>query len=1061
MVGIHGLAFSPRRPWSELGFPHRSGEGEVLAIGANDSILEIWDPTTRQQVRTLPFPEAGGILGVAFSSDAKLIAAAGGPVLKVWSVGDGRLLHTFKGGHRLSNVVFSSDGLLVAASGETVVTVWSLADEESKTFGAPNSAAIFDDSRLVTIGSSQAPGERFDINRPYAIRVWDVQTGNKLKEFVGESPRVISVQRVASSTLLVWGENWCAITHSSCNDIQSWNLISGSHERLPAPVSTATAGTLCPDGHTVLAGFNNGKISLSNRAQGPDFYQSDSADANAFLESAACNDDSSLFAASEMRGRTFLWRNGPRSPIATLSGVIVEVESLNLLSTNHLISGNMGANYSYGYTESLTDWDLVSAHGPDIRSASLPVTVNSERGVYAWLEGPNRTPNGAHLTIGTTKGEVQTGIVADRGSRMAFSKSGKLLAIADDKKLSIWETVPAQKIYDLPSNAQYQIENVSFGAGDNTLVSAGGDGTATIWDLHNRKERCSTTQLHAPEHTVWAVAMNHAGVVLAWGGNDQIINLSDVNTCQTYRSWSRPDTLGALSFSPDDKLLASAWNDGVIDLWNLSSDTHVSVSGHLWSATSLSFNPTGTILASGSWDGTSKLWDVATGQQLVTIITFADLHNWAAVTPEGLFDASADGIKNLFWRVGHTNEIIPLDTYFGDYYHPGLIPELYSGGRPKPIVDLASRLRFPSLRVLGAAGIAHVETQNGDWFLCLRKPLSDNEATVTQIYPRGGDPVLPSAESFSRDDSRSDCAYRWSLPRDGAPYSLNREAPDKRPPLNNTSNNNLFVFTVGITEYETDLRYKINGTYPQLPFAAADADLVDDFFKKESSNEKKSFTRITVLPGLRNHEATLRNIRESLASIAQKAQPGDVVMLFFAGHGVVQPGEEMFDFIPYIPPPTDLLTAPVLNERDIGFNTAMLADAIRNLPTSNVIVVIDACQSGGALESLQNIAKMEETIYKLRNSANNAIVASEQPGLFLISAATPIEEAAATDKLQHGILSSVLLDAFRVSPRVTAWDVMTTIRREVPARAAQQGWSQTSLATHVGADLLLINRGTH
>src|SRR6476469_8547462 len=153
MVGVHGLVFSPRRPWSDLGFPNRSGEGEVLAIGANDSILEIWDPTTRQQVRTLLFPEAGGISSVVFSPDAKLIAAAGGPVLKVWSTGDGRLLHTFKRGERLSGVVFSSDGLLVAASGERVVTVWSLADETSRTFAHSNSAVAFDDTRLVTIGS--------------------------------------------------------------------------------------------------------------------------------------------------------------------------------------------------------------------------------------------------------------------------------------------------------------------------------------------------------------------------------------------------------------------------------------------------------------------------------------------------------------------------------------------------------------------------------------------------------------------------------------------------------------------------------------------------------------------------------------------------------------------------------------------------------------------------------------------------------------------------------------------------------------------------------------------
>ena len=1071
MVGIHGLAFSPKRPWMELGFPHRAGDGELLAVGANDSILELWDPTSNEQVRTLRFPEGGTISAVAFTSDSKLIAAAGGSLIKIWSVETGRLLHTLHGADRsYHSIDFSPDGSKVAASGAKAVTVWSLSDEKPNSFAdaAYNAAAVFiSETRIVTVGSSQSSNETQDRNRPYAIRVWDLQSDMKLGEFIGSSPQILSARYTSPNTIVVWGENYCALTHSSCNVVESWNLTSGAHHAMPTTPETATAGAVCPDGSTELAAFNDGVISLSSPMQGADYYKSKQADPKAFLEAAACNYDSTLFAAADMTGRVFLWRNGSPQPIATLAGVIAEVDSIGFASNSHLISGNQGANYAFGYTESLTDWDLLSPRHPEIVLAGLPVSVNTSNGTYAWLTGPGRTINGAQVVVGTAEHNTPTGIAADRGARMDFSKRGDLLAVATDtegmtwrSKIGVWKAGPFQKLYDLDPSGPSLVERVTFGSDDNTVITTGGDGL-TVYDLTTRAPKCVSGQKNAPEHTVWAAAVNHIGSLFAWGGNDDTVTLSDLGDCKPEKAFRHGDSaLLALSFSSGDKLLASAFSDGVIDIWNLTSDRHLSLIGHMWDVSSLSFNVSGTILVSGSWDGTTKLWDVETGKELVSLITFADLQNWAAVTPEGLFDASADGIKSLFWRVDDTNELVALDTYYGDYYHPGLISEIYTGGRPKPVVDLASRLRFPSLRVLGEAGLAHLEKQQDDYVLCVSASFSGNVNEAAKIYPRGGEPIFPSVETFSRDDARPDCAYRWLLPRDGAPYALDAPVSDERPKLTDTSKKRLFVFTVGITKYEQDLRYKINGTYPPLPFASADADLVSAVFEKQKGEANKPFNKIIVLPGLRDNNATLSNIRQALDSIGKQALPGDVVLLFFAGHGVVQPGEEMFDFIPYVGRPRDLLTAPILDESKIGFNTAMLADAIRNLNTSNVVVVIDACQAGGALESLQNIAKMERKIYQLRTGARNPKRVESEPGLFLISAAMPIEEAAATDKLQHGILSSVLLDALQGQSIVSAWDVMTAIQREVPIRAAQQGWSQTSLATHVGADFLLVGAAT-
>ena len=64
-----------------------------------------------------------------------------------------------------------------------------------------------------------------------------------------------------------------------------------------------------------------------------------------------------------------------------------------------------------------------------------------------------------------------------------------------------------------------------------------------------------------------------------------------------------------------------------------------------------------------------------------------------------------------------------------------------------------------------------------------------------------------------------------------------------------------------------------------------------------------------------------------------------MVLLYLAGHGKVAVGEEMFDFVP--------VDGRDANLRDTAINTAMIAEALRNLPARRIVLIVDACQSGG------------------------------------------------------------------------------------------------------------------
>lgn len=77
-----------------------------------------------------------------------------------------------------------------------------------------------------------------------------------------------------------------------------------------------------------------------------------------------------------------------------------------------------------------------------------------------------------------------------------------------------------------------------------------------------------------------------------------------------------------------------------------------------------------------------------------------------------------------------------------------------------------------------------------------------------------------------------------------------------------------------------------------------------------------------------------------------------MVVLYFSGHGYVPPDQEMFYF-----EPIDIHGESNEDQSKGAISTAMLVDMVRNIKAKHIILIIDACQSGGASDSLRQIAE--------------------------------------------------------------------------------------------------------
>jgi hypothetical protein len=117
---VTGLAFSP--------------DGKTLASGGFDDKIKFWDVSGGSNIRTID-GQSGPIGALAFSNDGTTVASANGDdSVALWDVGTGNLLHKFVGHtNDVNDVAFTPDGkILVSASTDGTARLWTVSTGEQR-----------------------------------------------------------------------------------------------------------------------------------------------------------------------------------------------------------------------------------------------------------------------------------------------------------------------------------------------------------------------------------------------------------------------------------------------------------------------------------------------------------------------------------------------------------------------------------------------------------------------------------------------------------------------------------------------------------------------------------------------------------------------------------------------------------------------------------------------------------------------------------------------------------------------------------------------------------------
>ena len=186
---------------------------------------------------------------------------------------------------------------------------------------------------------------------------------------------------------------------------------------------------------------------------------------------------------------------------------------------------------------------------------------------------------------------------------------------------------------------------------------------------------------------------------------------------------------------------------------------------------------------------------------------------------------------------------------------------------------------------------------------------------------------------------------------------------------------------------------------------------------------------------LLDSDATLEGIREALASVAGVSGPADTVVIFFSGHGA-RLGDRV--------DPESALLPVDCDARDLRGTTLSEAEfsaALQRFTTGRLLVLIDACRSGGAGSFKGIVATETPTLGYSEKSLGRL---AQGAGRVLIASSRASEDSLVFPRARNSVFTCHLLEALRGQALtrgdglIRVFDVFNhvseKVKRDVPGR---------------------------
>lgn len=510
------------------------------------------------------------------------------------------------------------------------------------------------------------------------------------------------------------------------------------------------------------------------------------------------------------------------------------------------------------------------------------------------------------IQTGELKNELETG--GDLIQKIAYSKDGSLLAgIGVRGKVHIWDmaTKKVKKTIDWPPGMTYGVAI----SPDNKYVAASGLGNSFyVWDIetgelikHQEGYSLMISDLSFTPDGKYLAASN-------WDGNLYLFDTKTWTEKQVFKGHT--NVILTIDASDDGKYLVSgAGNyvgkeaDNTAIVWEIESGKEICrFHGHIGGINKVIFDKKSTMVFSTGDDGTIKAWDYKTCNEVGTYVSVNDM-DYIITTPDFYYMASKDAIKAIAFRI--EDQLYPFDQFDLKLNRPDIVASRL-GKTPQRLINAYNyvykkrlkRMNFDMNELNDDFHLPEVSLLTQDIplvtkaaYLEFEVACSDSKYLLDRINVTINGVPIQGVGGISLKDEK-DKVVKRRLKVDLLPGPnqvqvsvLNRSGVES---LRQTVSivrdvdkidGDLYLATVGVSSY---LDERFNLKYP-----AKDARDIENTLK-----QAKGLYQNVYVKSLTDSLATSDNII-GLKSFFDQAKPNDAIILFVAGHGLL---DENFNY---------------------------------------------------------------------------------------------------------------------------------------------------------------------